>query len=598
MSYAHQHSTRFEHLLATHAHLQTIQCLHLSTPTSAHEDRSAASSSAPLIITSHSSDRTQAMSIRCPRGGVSFVVDSSWRQESGSVHVKTQHERHEVTETFALSAKQTDWTSSAVTIVADRMRLQSSTSPFDIHSFSTHAHGLALRCPKGGMILSSGSAGIQYVTSGNMDLQLTGDQTHLRLASRGHKAHTIHLGNAATETVVENQLTVKGKLVLADDTVLEKRVSVVHELQNVVELGGARTTTTTSSSSSPSSSSSSTSSTHPDAQGFDFGLVARQNNSKSGVVYDHIRKLFYFANDLGTYQHHRFALPSAYADVQARIFLAQQKIQAPFIDAHSVQCRSLRSNQVLTLQAPRVQCTQKLACASVQSDLSQCVQQKSHATTTDELDVTERATVTDLHVTGGLTIGTKDQLFHADLWWFNTVGPHGAHRTLQDYIDASEDVRARVTSATSATSPSSPSPASPTTDHAVMQSTSIPHSCNALINQPQFVLDGRHSILTGVLEITEECESFLLTDCRAAHLTLTSSAEYKRDTPRPSTYVLRNVHGTAKDWCFDLPEGVLRLESCQLTFLNQVLGKLKRVDVVQSVVRGGPWRGVEMGGRE
>ena len=149
MSYAHQHSTRFEHLLATHAHLQTIQCLHLSTPTSAHEDRSAASSSAPLIITSHSSDRTQAMSIRCPRGGVSFVVDSSWRQESGSVHVKTQHERHEVTK-HSLSAKQTDWTSSAVTIVADRMRLQSSTSPFDIHSFSTPPTGWPCGAQKGG----------------------------------------------------------------------------------------------------------------------------------------------------------------------------------------------------------------------------------------------------------------------------------------------------------------------------------------------------------------------------------------------------------------------------------------------------------------
>jgi len=128
-----------------------------------------------------------------------------------------------------------------------------------------------------------------------------------------------------------------------------------------------------------------------------------------------------------------------------------------------------------------------------------------------------------------------------------------------------------------------------------MEATSLPHSCNALLNQPQFVIDGRHSILTGVLEVTEECESLLLVDCRAAQLTLTTSAEYKRDTPRPSTYVLRNVHGTAKDWCFDLPEGTLRLEHCRLTFLNQVLGRLKKVEVVQSVVVGGPWRGVVLG---
>ena len=59
--------------------------------------------------------------------------------------------------------------------------------------------------------------------------------------------------------------------------------------------------------------------------------------------------------------------------------------------------------------------------------------------------------------------------------------------------------------------------------------------------------------------------------------------------------MLRNVHGTAKDWCFDLPEGTLRLEHCRLTFLNQVLGRLKKVEVVQSVVVGGPWRGVVLG---
>lgn len=588
--------TRFEHLLATHALLHSVQCLHLSTPTShppsnpSHPDPTPAS--APLVITSHSPDQMHALSVRCPRGGVSFVVDRSWRQESGSVHVKTGTERHEVAETFVLSAKHTDWTSSAVTIVADQMRLQSSAAPFDVHSFSTHAHGLALRCPKGGMVLSSGTGGMQHTTSGDVDVQLTGDRTHLRLAARGHKAHTIHLGNAATETVVENQLTVKGKLVLADDTVVEKRVSVVHELQNVVELGGARTIT----SAATSATSATATTTHPDAQGFDFGLVARQHhNRKTGLIYDHTRSLFYFATDLGTYQHHRFALPSAYADVQARIFLAQQKVHTPFVEAHSVQCRSVRSSNVLTLQAPRVQCTQKLACASVQSELSQCVQQRSHATTTDELDVSQRATISRLRVEGALTVGRQ---FQADRWWFNTVGANGSHRTLQDYLDASEDVRAAAAATTTATAAAATTTTTPpplTTDHAVMEATSLPHSCNALLNQPRLVLDGRHSILTGVLEVTEECESLLLVDCRAAQLTLTTSAEYKRDTPRPSTYVLRNVHGTAKDWCFDLPEGTLRLEHCRLTFLNQVLGRLKKVEVVQSAVVGAPWRGVVIG---
>lgn len=576
--------TRFEALLAAHAHVQSVHCVHLSTPLAAPPTNSDAGrgelGTSNLVITSHSADTAQALAVRCPHGGASFFVEQLWRQEAGSVHVRTTTERHEVKGSFVVAAKQTDWTSSAMTVVADQMRLQSSTSPFDIHSFSTHKHGLALRCPKGGVVLSSGSGGMQHTTTGDVDVDLQGDHTHLRLASRGHKAHTIHLGNAATETVVENQLTVKGKLVLADDTVIEKRVSVVHELQNVIELGGAHTQCGPG----PHACAEPTSA-HPDAGGFDFAVVARQQpHRKSGIVFDHTRQLFYFGADLGSYQHHRFALPNAYADVQARVFLAQEKMQAPFVDAHAVQCRSVRSGSVLTLQAPRVQCTQKLACASVQSELAYTVQLKSHATATEELDVGTRATVAALDVRGALRVGPPNKQLRADRWWFNTVGPHATHATLQDFLDAADDARQAGDTALAHS-------------HAVMETTHTPHSCNALVNQPSLTLDGRHSILTGVLEITEECERLLVVDARVAQLTLSTSGEYTRDTPRPTVYTLRNVHGTAKDWCFHLPKGVLRLEHCSLTFTNQVIGELQAVEVVQSVVRGGPWRGLRLSGK-
>lgn len=569
--------TRLDTLVADLAQLQTVQCVAL---------RGYGEQHTPLTVQSDHNDSTQALVLRAPNGGATVQVAKALRHEAASVHVKTDHERHEVTGAYVVSAKQTDWTSSVLTMVADRVRLQSSTSPFDVHSFSTHKNGLALRCPKGGVCVSSGAGGVQHTTTGNVDIQLESDHTSVNVATRGHKAHTIRLGNANTDTVVENQLTVKGKLVLADEAVVEKRVSVVHELQNVVELGGRSA---------------------PDGA-FDFALVGstpttkqiskqptpQQPPHKRGLVYDHVRDLFYFASELGSYQHHRFALPKAYADVQARAYVAQHRVQAPFVDAHAVQCRTVKCtgrDTVLTLQAPRVQCTQQLACASVQTELHKSVQLDTTSARTDTLHVKDTTHTGTLHVAHGLTVGTG---FHADKWFFNTVGAHGMHRTLQDYIDASDDVRNSAADTT--TNPATPQHTPVVTDHAVMQATSVPHSCNAVVNQRRLLVDGRHGVLTGVLEITDECEAFTLVDARAAQLTLTTCSEYTRERKRPCVYTLRNVHGTAKDWQFDLPDGTLRLEHCTLDFANQVLGTLKAVEVVHSVVRGAPWRGLAVVG--
>lgn len=626
-------SSRFEHILATRARVQTLECLHIttplhhsvtaterdgsnynttgSTPTSAVQPPSQPPNNTTLVISGHSSDPVRALSFQCPHGGVSFQIQKSWKQEANTVHVRALHsERHDVSGPFVLSAKQTDWTSGAVTIVADRMRLQSSMSPFDVHSFSTDKQGIALRCPKGGIALSSGTGGIQHTTTGDVDVRLDGENTHLRLASRGHRTHTIHLGNERSETIVENQLTVKGKLVLADTTAIEKRVSVIHELQNVIELGGLRTHNTTpapaptprhSSSNDtdiagqnaaspptvPSNTPSSYSSlSHPDACGYDFGVVAAQHNRKAGMVFDHTKQMFYFGTDLGLYQHHRFAPPNSYADVQARAFVAQQKLYAPFVDARAVKCRSVRSDSnQLSLQAPLVKCSEELVCSSFRSELVQCTRIQTHAASTEELDVTGNTVMKTIHIKDSLRLG--DGQFRAEKWWQNTVGANGMYPTLQDWLDATEcrDIRESSDFENSAYQ-----------GHVVMEATHIPHHCNATINCPILTIDGRHSTLTGTFEITNHCESLLIVDAQLDLVSLTSLSEHGDErSHRPSKVVLRNVSGTAKDWSFDMPGCTLRLEHCAITFTNSVLGTLKSVEEVMSVVRGTPWKGLDTG---
>lgn len=540
----------FDELLSKQACLQNIKCMQINN---IRNDQS-------LALCSYNEDATRALVVSCPDGGITFQMRKGWFQESSSVHVKTETERHEIARALVMVAKQCDWTFGALTLISDRIRLQSSVYPFDIHSFCTQKNGLTLRCPKGGVSISSGTGGIQHNTSGNIEYNLETDRSQVRIASRGTKQHTILLGNANTETIVENQLTIRGKLVLSDDTVVEKHVSVVHELQNVVELAcqsGASTAT------------------------FDYGLVAKQNDKKSGMIFDHARNLFYFSTHLGSYQQNRFALPKQYADVQGCTLIAQKKVSSPFVEAHVVQCRSVRCGRdnVLMLQSPLVQCSQKLMCGSVQSELASTVRAKANSISANELEVANTAKLEHTQ-TNRLTMQGNLQI---DKLLFNTIGPNSRHRTLQDYFDAVDDIRAKFTATTTTAFYTE------STQHAILEASNDAHNCNAIVNCVKCHINGQHSLLTGVMEITEECESFVLNDARVSQFTLTSSTEYKRAKARPATFVLRNVHGDVKDWCFDMPETVLRLEFCNLTFQNNVLGTLKKVETLFSNVVGEPW---------
>jgi hypothetical protein len=549
---------QFEDILATHVVTQNIKCLQINS----------VSNTQPLTICSYTNHPAHAIVVACPEGGATFNIAKGWYQESATTHVKTENERHDVAKTFHLSAKNLDLNCGTISLIADRIRLQSSVHPFDIHSFSAHKNGLAIRCPKGGVAISSGAGGLTHTTTGNVEYQLDADNSHVRIASRGTKKHTIVLGNAHSETIIENQLTVRGKLVLSDDSVIERHVSVVHELQNVVELACHTASSTAT---------------------FDYGLVATQRDGKSGVIFDHVRNLFYFSTQLGTYQQNRFALPKEYADVQGRALIAQQKVRSPFVEAHSVQCRSIRCGKenLLTLQSPVVQCSQRLVCGSVESELSSTVRATTTSTTTQELDVTKRAKIGHTHTTR-LTVG--DTLF-VDRWFFNTVGPNGRHRTLQDFLDAADEIRAASATATASTTGA----AALSTDHVVMEACNAGHNCNAIVDRPTCRIDGRHSLLTGVVEITDVCASLLIVDARVSQFTLTSSAAEEQQhqqqparAARPAVFTLRNVHGHVKDWYFDMPQTTLRIENCHLDFQNQMLGSLKEVVVVHSTIEGNP----------
>lgn len=173
------HLTQFEQLLASHARIHTVQCVHLTTPSATND----ALPSTTLVIESPGTSPSQAMQIRCPHGGVSFHVAKGWRQETGSVHVKTASEKHEVSGTFSASAKQMDCSAGTMTLVADQLRLQSSRTPLEVHSFSTHPNGIALRCPRGGIDVTAGPSGIVQQSAGDVDIQLRGSKSTLRLAT-------------------------------------------------------------------------------------------------------------------------------------------------------------------------------------------------------------------------------------------------------------------------------------------------------------------------------------------------------------------------------------------------------------------------------
>lgn len=536
---------KFEEFIANQCVIQNIRCVHLSNQ----------STDKPITIRSYNSDATQALIVVCPDGGITFDIHKGWMQSANTTIVKSQHERHDVSNTFTVVSKDIDFTSATQSLVSDKLKLQSSVYPMDIYSFSAKKKGINIKCPKGGIMMFSGSGGITHSTSGNIECQLENENTQVKIATRGVKKNTILLGNTQTETIVENQLTVRGKLVLSDDSVVEKHVSVVHELQNIVEL------------SCQNGHSSST---------FDYGLVAKQIDKKSGLVFDHIRNLFYFSTELGNYQQNRFTLPKHYADVQAKTLIAQQKLNSPYVESHCVQCRMIRCGRdnLLVLQSPLVQCSERLVCSSLQSDLNNSVRVSSNVVYTEKLDVCKTATTQQLN-TQTLTIGNT---FEAHKWFYNTIGPNGTHRTLQDYMDASDDLRNA--------SNTTPSTTKLTTQHAVMEACDSAHNCNVIINRPKCVIDGRHSLLTGVLEITEECEELVIVNARVSQFTLTSSSEYKREQSRPIHITLRNVHGHVKDWCFEMKDACICFEFCHLNFQNKILGCVKSVKNVYSVIGG------------
>ena len=545
---------QFEDLLSTHAVIHNIHCMQIQN---LHDQNN-------LTICSYANDANRALFIACPKGGATISVEKTLRQEAAQLMWKATTGKLQLNNSFVVHAKRSEWTSSTMTMVADKVQLQSSVDPFEIHSFSTQRQGLAFRCPKGGISTSSGTGGISTSTTGSVDFVLESPYTHIRLASRGNKKHTIHLGNNVSETIVANQLTVRGKLVLNDDTVIERHVSKIRELQNVIKLACQDT---------------------PD-NAFDYGFVASgPNGTQSGLIYDHQRDRFYFSTRLGIYQHKRFALPQSYADVQARAFLAQHKIHSPFIETSTIQCRTIRHPTELALQAPRVHCTQRFACNALHAD----VLHASTHTKTNSLSVEHEAAVNVLradhiHISDEMTIGGKGALC-VDRWLWNTVGIHGRYKTLQDFLDNDDqapdtDTRGKMS-------------------HVVFESTTTPHNCNATLDRQSVVLDGRHSILTGILELTSDCESVLIVDARISHFTIVSAPEASGETTSTSSVdkrmkqvsiVLRNVHGHAKDWAFQLPEGRLTFEQCDIEFQNQVLGELEKITTTHSTIRGTPWR--------
>ena len=528
-------NTAFESILSKRANIETFRCVRISLD----------NDKVPMTISSAHNTWNHALHVSCPHGGIRFDVACNWEQQCRTANIAAENINEEVQACRRMKARRIELSSTYLSADCGKLTLQSSSSPLDIHSLNGTKNGIGLRCPKGGIVLHSGTGGVHVGTTGDIELNLETSDSAIYLCRRGTRRHTIHLGNERSETIVYNRLVVRGELVLADDAVVEKNVSTTRIVDNVVRL---------------------TSQDSP--VGYDFAVVAQYRKSlASGIVFDAEKHHFYLASHLGEYRQHRFAPPIAYADLLLNALKTQKKVTTPFLEAQCIQCKSVRAGNHLTVQAHTVQCSHVLAATMMNANV---VSAKNLEATSAKVGnaITESVVAQSVR-TDALSIGTSQ----LDVVLQYTIGPNSHFLTLQEAMDYYDSLETPATGAPSL--------------HFVFESNSV-HNVTTAVRCSSVLLDARHTVLLGSIELSHECDRFELVDARVEGLAILTHEEHRREHAA-TRHVFRNVRGDARDWSFDVVEGVLDLAYCDLDFINPVIGTLQRVETRYSTLRGTPW---------
>lgn len=528
----------------------------------------SSSASAPFIIESLSTDVDSALTLHS-HGGMAFDIAKDWHVRCGSMETHCQASTETTTHRRAINADTLDIMTSSLTCIGQKVRMQSSVEPMELQSLNHTRHALLLRCPKGGVSVASGAAGINCSTSGNINLQLETAGGAIFVGAHGNKEQNVHIGTASGRTIVHSDLTVKGTLRLVDEAAsMEKHASVRIDTANVVRLKCDRSDIP-----------------------YDFGFVSkRHNGTEAGLVFDHANELFYFARRLGEYRHTAFAPPLEYAGVCLGALDARSKVATPFVDTHHLQCKVIKHPTKIVVNTPAIQCTSDLHARSVHC---------SERLRTHELHAAE-STLQALRCPGRAELGSaviKSELvlrpsgsepgggapgaaapppppplpegMALGAWFAGTVGGAGFHRTLQDAMDADVEVSR------------------------VAMQPGQRHNCTALVNQAVCHIDGGGAELEGVLEVTQTCTTLVIENATLRDLTIHTSEEYRATYDPDARIVLRRVHGSLKDCALHLPKGALRIEYADVEFKNPLLGELASIRLLYSAVGGTPWHRIE-----
>jgi hypothetical protein len=516
------------------AKVTSLQCVHILSP----------DSKTPLIIESRGSHSEEGLSV-ISQGDVTFKIDRDWEARCNDMHIVTNSCIEDTAKRRLINAESFELMTSNMICVSKKVRIQSSVEPLELQSLNHTRNAIIMRCPKGGITLASGTAGINGSTTGNINLQLETENSIMYLGAHGKKSQTIHIGTENGSTVVHSDLTINGKLRLSDAALIEKHVSTTIETSNVLNMRCDRSDIP-----------------------YDYGIISnRHDGTQSGIVFDHMQDTFYFAKRLGTYKHTAFSPPLAYANVGVGQLKAHQKVISPSIDTHHLKCKVLQHPQKLVINTPVVQFTndahaRSLSCSeTLRTDTLHAVHAHTHSLSSDTI------AARDVIVHGHCLLG---QNLNLNAWLANTVGPYGAHRTLQDGLDDS-DVKCET----------------------FCMQAGCTHNCTAMVNQEICVVNGNNSTLTGVLEVTHTCTRLVIQDAVCEDLTIHSSEEYTKEYGANTVVVLRNVTGTLKDWSLNVADGAVCIQRADVTFKNPMLGTLKTIDVVHSRVRGTPWHKIE-----
>jgi len=514
------------------AKVVSLQCVYIQSP----------DTKQPFIIDSRSIRQDDGIQIKS-QGGIHFQIEKDWKCNAQNINFFSNSYIENIEKRRIMNSESLEILTSNMTFISKKIRIQSTNDPFELQSLHHTRNAFIVRCPKGGITLASGTAGIHCSTSGNINFQLETENSALYLGTHGTKSQFIHIGSENSSTIIHSDLTINGKLRLSDSSIIEKHITSTVETTNILNLKCDRSDIP-----------------------YDYGIISnRHNGIQSGLVFDHISDTFYFAKQLGVYKNTSFSPPLEYGNLRVNILESQTKIVGSSIETHHLKCKLLKHTSKIVINTPIAHFTNEihtrtLTCTeSIQSD-------KLHVNYAISDNVSSKQITThSLNVNKNLMLGNHAEL-HA--WFSNTIGPHGNFETLQDGLDSEHNISVFC-----------------------MQSHSkyIPHNCTCMVNQEICVINGNNSILTGVIEVTHACTQLIIQDAICQNLTIHSSDEYKKEYDVDTTITLQNITGTLKDCGLNLAKGTLNIHHSNITFKNPILGILNTINVVYSHISGTPW---------